>query len=60
MRVFLIIMFLFFVLFSKTESKSQENQDTNEINRENGNQIENFKPSEEISRDNNINLPSDI
>tara|TARA_B100001175_G_C19384694_1_gene578334 strand:+ start:118 stop:279 length:162 start_codon:yes stop_codon:yes gene_type:complete len=53
-------MFLFFVLFSKTESKSQENQDTKEINRENGNQIENFKPSEEISRDNNINLPSDI
>tara|TARA_Y100000590_G_C15724191_1_gene1014570 strand:+ start:1048 stop:1227 length:180 start_codon:yes stop_codon:yes gene_type:complete len=59
MRVLLIIIFLFFTLFLKTESRSQENQDKKEINKKNT-ESKVFKPSEEISRDNNINLPSDI
>ena len=60
MKVLLVIIFLINSLFLTIESRAQENPSTKEINEKKITKSKAFKPSEEISKDNNIDLPSDI
>jgi len=60
MKVLLVIIFLINSLFLTIESRAQENSSAKEINEKKITKSKVFKPSEEISKDNNIDLPSDI